>query len=217
MAFGITTTVLASAVADSGTFTVLYPSGLTQANFLYGLSQPSGNIMSVNAVNRYTQADSKFSVSYGSSDITVTNSTGETLPAGATVKLQLQYRDNQPGNVVTLAFPINLASITTAQDVVTDAPIGLAGTIEHVYFVTNVPASTASKLATLNLEINSTNVTGGAVALTTVGVNTMGKVVAGSAITANNVLTPDDVLSVEASSVTAFAEGSGTLYVRIRA
>lgn len=212
MAFGNTTAVLASQVANTGTFTLAYPTGLTQANFLYGLAG-TGHVLTVNKNDVYT---SGFSVSFDSSVITVTNDSLGTLAAGSTIGFQANYRDAQSGDVVTLAFPINLASVTTTQDVVTDFAPGVDGIIEYFSFVTNVPASTASKTAAFNLEIGTTNVTGGVLTLTTVAANTMGKVTAATAITGANRITARDLLSIEASSVTAFAEGSGTFYVRIR-
>ena len=93
---------------------------------------------------------------------------------------------------------------------------GVDGVIEDFCFITNVPATTAAKLATFNLEINATNVTGGLIALTTVAANTMGKVAQGTDITALNTIKRSDALSIEASAVTAFAEGQGTFFVRIR-
>ena len=212
--FATASVVLASAVADSGTFTLAYPSGFVQADFTAGLNVSSGHYALVNKNDRWAASASKMSASFGASLITVTNSSGVSWAAGSTVDL---FFDTQNGNnILTLAFPINLASITTAQDVVTDFRPGVDGYIEDLSFVTNVPASTASKLATLNAEIGSTDVTGGTVALTTVACHTMGKIVQGAAITAANRITKKDAISIEAASVTAFAEGSGTLFVRIR-
>ena len=42
---------------------------------------------------------------------------------------------------------------------------------------------------------------------------TLGKVIAGTDITANNAFDDTDTISVEAASVTAFAEGEGALLI----
>lgn len=211
--FAIATVVLGTAVADSGTFTVGYPTGTSQLSFNAGLAG-TGTYMVVNDNDKWTLAAAKMSVSYGASDITVTNSTGTTLAAGSKVAVML---DRQDGNdVVLLQIPVFLAAITVAGDVVTDIRPGVAGTLEYVEFVVTQPVTTAAKLATLNLEIDTTNVTGGTIALTSAAATPLGKVIAGSAITAGNTLVPESKLSIEAAAVTAFSEGSGFLNLRIR-
>lgn len=122
----------------------------------------------------------------------------------------------QEGPILTLSFPVNLASITGTQDVVTGFTPGYAGEILSVAFLVNVPVTTAAKLATLNVEIGATDLTGGVVALTSANCTPMGAIVAGTAVTAANVFAATDTISVEASAVTAFAEGSGTVLIRVR-
>lgn len=211
--FAVATVVLATAVADSGTFTVGYPSGTSQLSFNAGLAG-TGTYMIVNDNDKWTAAASKMSVSYGASDITVTNSTVTTLAAGSKVTV---FLDRQDGNdIVLLQVPISLAAITAAGDVMTDIRPGVAGTIEYWEFVVTEPVTTAAKLATLNLEIDTTNVTGGTIALTSAAATPLGKVIAGAAITAANTLVPESKLSIEAASVTAFSEGRGFVNIRIR-
>lgn len=210
--FGVARTVLAAAVANSGTFTVGYPTGTTQGSFTGGLAG-SAHIMVINDNDDYV-APSQFSAAFGASNITVTNSTGQTLPAGADVAIQFDMVDGN--QVAFLTFPIELASIVGTQDVVTDFQPGFDGTIEDIEFVVNKAVTTAAKLASLNVEIGTTDLTGGIVALTSAAATPMGKIIAASAITGNNVLTRTSKISVEASAVTAFAEGSGTLIIRCR-
>lgn len=112
-------------------------------------------------------------------------------------------------------FPITLANITGAGDVVTALTMGFAGTITRVDFVVTVPVTTAAKAATLNVEIGTTNLTGGAVALTSANCTPMGAVIAGSAVTGANTFTATDTISIEAASVTAFSEGQGYLSLTI--
>lgn len=113
----------------------------------------------------------------------------------------------------TISFPINLASITTTQDVVTAYIMPTGGIIRNTRFVVNVPVTTGSKLASLNLEIGSTDLTGGVIALTSALATPMGKVIEDTTITALNVFAAGDNISVEASAVTAFSEGSGTYFI----
>lgn len=211
-AFATVETVLAATVANNGTFTVNYPSGTSQATYSSGLAGAS-HVMIVNDNDEYF-APTSFSAAFGASTITVTNTTGVSMAAGARVLLQFDIVDGN--QIVFLEFPIELASITGAQDVVTTFPVGFDGVIEDVRFVTNKAVTTAAKLATLGLTIGTTAVTGGVVALTSATVTPMGAIVAGSAITGANVVTKASTISVKASAVTAFAEGSGTLIVRGR-
>lgn len=211
--FATVETVLASAVADDGTFTVSYPTGTTQLSYNSGLDA-SGSYMIVNGNDKWSVADPGISISYDASLITITNLTGASLAAGSTILLQLEQEDGKFR--IPIAVPINLASITGSQDVVTEIRPGIEGYIEAVEWVQNIPVTTAAKLATLNLEIDTTNLTGGTVALTSAACTPMGARIAGAAITANNRLTRDSKLSVEASGVTAFAEGSGTLMIYVR-
>lgn len=204
---------LAAAVADDGTFTVAYPSGTSQLSFNAGLAG-TGHYAILNDNDRWTYADPGINLSFGASEITVTNRSGYSWAAGTTVEL---FFDRQDGNdVMLLTIPLPLLADITAADVVTEVRPGVYGTIEDVQFVQMKAVTTASKLATLNLEIDTTDVTGGVIALTSATCTPMGKVIAGTAITGNNTLTPESKLSVEASAVTAFSEGSGYLLVRIR-
>ena len=114
-----------------------------------------------------------------------------------------------------ISIPIVLATLANGDIVITLTP-GFAGEIVDIDFVTTVVASTADKLATLNLEIGTTDLTGGTVALTTAACDTLGKVVAAAAITALNAFGAADTISVEASSVTTFIEGEGVLLIRVK-
>lgn len=209
--FARISTTLVSAVADDGTFTVSYPAGFSQLSFSKGMAR-TGGYMIVNGNDRWSQVDPGFSVAYGASLITVTNLTGYTLAAGSTIDLHLDVSDGKSRIPFTIPLP-PLATITAA-DIVTEMYPGIAGVIEYWEFVTTIAASTASKLATLNLEIDTTDVTG-SIALTTATVTPKGTIL-GAACTANNTLTETSKLSVEASAVTAFSEGEGYLVVYIR-
>ena len=115
-----------------------------------------------------------------------------------------------------LSVPITLAQITGAGDVVTDYVPGHAGKIISISAVVTQVVTTGSKLASLNMEIGSTNLTGGVVALTSANCTPLGVKVAGSSVTAANTFTAADTLSIEAASVTAFVEGEITLLIQIQ-
>jgi hypothetical protein len=206
-------TVLASAVANAGTFDVAYPTGYSQGSFQNGLYKSATSYMIVNGNDRWD--NTKFSASFGASLITITNSTGATLAAGSTISINLDVQD---GNLIEiLSFPVvSMASITGSIDVVTDYPLGFDGSFESIAWLQSAPVTTAAKLASLNLEIGTVNVTGGVVALTSALCTPLGKIIQGSAITALNSFVASDVMSIEASGVTAFVEGSGTILVRCR-
>jgi hypothetical protein len=106
-----------------------------------------------------------------------------------------------------------LASIADG-DVMLIKP-GIVGTIIGVQYSAIVGATTADKATTLNLEIGTTDLTGGVLALTTANCAAGGRVDA-TAITDNNTLAADSVITVEASSTTAFVEGTGMLTIAIQ-
>ncbi|WP_196607436.1 hypothetical protein [Pectinatus frisingensis] len=142
---------------------------------------------------------------------------GIALESGAVNEIHSVFLSNSinSGTAYTsIAIPLQLAAITTATNVLTFTP-GYAGSIVKTQFAVSTPASTASKAATLGLAISGTNVTGGAVALTTAAINALNSNVAGSAVTANNSFGATDTITVVSSSVTAFAEGQGSLIITI--
>ena len=109
-------------------------------------------------------------------------------------------------------FFLNLATLATG-DVLTNFTPGFKGRILDIDFQVHAAVTTGSKAATLNMEIGTTNLTGGSVALTSANCTPAGVQVAGTAITGANSFTATDTISIEAASVTAFAEGSGWLMV----
>jgi hypothetical protein len=113
-----------------------------------------------------------------------------------------------------LAIPIKLAKVANG-DVLTNFTPGFPGRIVSAAFAVTDPVTTASKAATLNLEIGTVNLTGGVISLTSANCTPLGAVIAGTAITANNTFGATDTISVEASSVTAFVEGEGVLLLTL--
>lgn len=113
-----------------------------------------------------------------------------------------------------LSIPVKLSKIANG-DLLTEFTPGFPGRIVKVSFVIVDPVTTSDKVATLNLEIGSTNVSGGVLSLTSANCGTLGAVVNATTITENNVFDADDPISIEASGVTAFAEGEGVLLIVI--
>lgn len=257
--------ILGSAVTSpAGTFTSPYPTGYVQADFTSPNNSATA-VMHVNANDRYTEAADQFDISYDASEITITQKTGATLPAGSRIVVGAARIDSgavmaQSGAIValtdntgdsgthddtladglttgaavtdnttgsaaatwaaglgctTLAFKIDLANLADG-DVLTTYTPGYKFKILSVDFRVHKAVTTADKLSTLNLEIGTTNVTGGAVALTSANCTPAGAAVAGSAVTAANTGSASDSFSIEAASTTAFAEGSGWLLVKIQ-
>jgi hypothetical protein len=119
MTFSIKETVLGSAVADAGTFTVDYPSGKDEGAFYLAM----GHKLTVDG-NLY-KYPSDFDVTLGTSNITITNKSGTTWKSGAKIRVQLEeqgkraYRDDQTGNLLASAvqapvFLVNLGAPDTA-------------------------------------------------------------------------------------------------------
>jgi hypothetical protein len=110
-------------------------------------------------------------------------------------------------------IPVTLAQITGAGDVLSAMEMSFSGTITNIDAYVTSAVTTAAKAATINLEIGTTNLTGGAVALTSANCTPLGAKVAGSAITAGGSFNSGDTMSIEAASVTAFAEGAVILVI----
>lgn len=208
--------VLASAVANGGTFTVGYPTGFSQESFINGLEKPNSAYIVVNKndkFNAYGASGARFNLSYGSSNVTVTNNLGYSLPAGTVIDAFFDMQDDT--SVVVLAFPVELADVSNA-DVVTDFKPGVSGVLEDVTWVQRTPVTTAAKLATITPYIDGAAPTGGVLALTSAACTPLGKKIAASQITAGGAISQNSKLTFTASAVTAFVEGRGTIYARIR-
>lgn len=84
-------------------------------------------------------------------------------------------------------------------------------------FVTTVAGTGDAASQTFNLEIGTTNVTGGVLNVTLASTAAIGQVTSGSAITAANVGSASDGLSIEmAAAGTAFTAGAGYFVIRIQ-
>lgn len=89
---GFITQVLASDVTNSSTVTVSYPAGQSRATL--GASSSGDLTLDDGASGILNEGASNFSLSYGASNITVTNLSGYTWKAGSTLKLS--FGENAP-------------------------------------------------------------------------------------------------------------------------
>lgn len=157
---------------------------------LYGQDSPSEQVADIAA--RTAQA---------SADLTdnTTGAASTTLAAGAG-----QY---------WLTFNFDAADFANG-DMVTTMTVGHKFKILNLIAVCTKAVTTGAKAATLNLEIGTTDLTGGVLALS--GAYSLGAVTACTAITAANTGSAAATISLEASSVTAFAEGRFSVGILIQ-
>lgn len=100
MSFRIVEVTLGSAVANAGTVTLAYPTGTTQASFIGANAAPNTGQVVLNDNEVYPEAGSgvRINLSYGGSDITLTNNTGLSWAAGSRLRVQLGIAGNdRPG------------------------------------------------------------------------------------------------------------------------
>jgi hypothetical protein len=99
MSFVVTSVVLGAAVADAGTVTIEYPAGTNQA-FFTGANASADGAVTLNDNERFRELPSgvRVNFTYGGSNITLTNNTGITWPAGSVIRAQLGRAGNdRPG------------------------------------------------------------------------------------------------------------------------
>lgn len=113
--------------------------------------------------------------------------------------------------VCQIDFFFPLASLAANGNILTGWVPGFKGRFLSAKFAIHKAATTASKRADINLEINGVDVTGGVISITSAEATPAGKIISGTAITANNAFDVDDVVDIELSNVTAHVEGDGTL------
>ncbi len=95
-----TTYTLPTALAQAGTFTVSYPSGQTQASLN---NTTGGKVVDKTTQAVYNQGAGGFTFTFGASNITVTNDTGATIPAGD--ELSLSFGRIDINGVYNWTFP----------------------------------------------------------------------------------------------------------------
>lgn len=160
----------------------------------------------------YASDDGTFALTQGFSSVRI-GTVHRFVSTGVAV-VEFDASPSVSRNYSVVSIPVTLANVADG-DVVTTWTPGFSGRIEKIAFAVTTAVTTAAKASTLNMEIGTTNLTGGSLALTSANCTPLGAVVAASAITAANAFTSTDTLSVEASSTTAFAEGAGVLLITI--
>lgn len=127
----------------------------------------------------------------------------------------------QGSGIYNLVHPLTSLATglsTSAVDLMTNLTLGHKFKLLAISFVTTVAGTGASASQVFNLEIGTTNVTGGVVTLTLENQQTtFGQVTEGTAITANNVGSETDTISLEmAAGGTVFTAGAGYFVIRIQ-
>lgn len=121
--------------------------------------------------------------------------------------------------IYQLAFQFNLADIANG-NLVTNYSIPHDFRVIDVRAVTTKAATTASKLATIGVNIGATAVPGATIGLTSANQTPIGTVLVGTATAQTSGGAQDGAaggtLSIVASAVTAFVEGAATIIVTIR-
>lgn len=199
-----------TAIATNGTVVFTYPAGYNAASFTSG----GATLYSDGLKALFTEGASNFSVAYGASSATVTYLGATTIPAGTALRFGPTVAPTV--GVTTLVFPFRLAGVAGNGELITNYVPGYAFRILSVDFAVTEVVTTGSRRADFNLEIGTTNVTGGVVSVTSAAATPVGTVIAGTAVTAANVGSATDALSIESSNVTAHAEGAGHLLVKIQ-
>lgn len=105
------------------------------------------------------------------------------------------------------SYYVPLAGLVTG-DILTTYTPGFAGTITKVSAAVVTATTDIDADATINLEIGTTNLTGGVVTLSDANVTPKGAVIDGTAVTAANVFTAVDTISIEAVVTNAFSDGA---------
>lgn len=122
--------------------------------------------------------------------------------------------------VSTVTIP--LSSLATglgalAIDLLTGYVPGYRFKILSFDFVTTIVGAGAGASQVFNIEIGAVNLTGGVLTVTLASTDTIGEVTAGTAVTAANVGTAADAISIEmAAGGTVFTSGSGYFIIKVQ-
>ncbi len=131
--------------------------------------------------------------------------------ANATVEGALIETMTKTRSVISV--PIPAYSAIANSGVLMRLTPGYVGRILGMHVQATTAVTAGSKLATLTPKIATVAVTGGVVSMTSAGQNAIGAVQNGTTVTAANTFTAIQEITVEASSVTAFTEGAGVIYL----
>jgi hypothetical protein len=120
--------------------------------------------------------------------------------------------------IQTITLPVTAQGLgTSAIDIVTNYTLGYAFKLLSFDFMTVIPGTGGGATQTFNLEIGTTNVTGGLLTVTLAGTTTVGALTTGTAITALNTGTASDTISIEmAAGGNDFSGGSGYFILKVQ-
>ena len=157
--------------------------------------------------------------SSGADQVAITPITGLGTAGTDTTQEALEQLevDKIEGCVLSI-FISDLANIGNNDFILNGYVPGFAGAIAKLSFVAgDVPASTADKDIDLTGLIGATPTTGGLLTLLTADIDAQGEVKNATAITAANVFSATDNISIKCVEATAaFAEGNGTVLVVLK-
>lgn len=210
--FSTVSGILAANVANNGTVVVPYPSGKNQRSFNAGLAAPAEHYIILGGSSRFNVPS--LSLAFNAGDITVTNLSGQTWPAGSEYLLNIGERN---GNTVVevLPFTVPLAAIVGAGNIVTDYRPAVAGTIEQIDAVVTQPGTGAGATVTLNWQIDTVPIAGSTITPTLANTATLGAILS-TTPTAANRITRESQLRLVASGVAAFTGGFVNIMLRVR-
>lgn len=150
----------------------------------------------------------------GNTPIAQATLTNSTTGAGSTTVMAAG------AGVTTVTIPLTSLATglsTSAIDLLTAYTPGYKFKLLGLSFVTTVVGTGTSASQVFNLEIGTTNVTGGVLTLLLADTNAIGKITSATAITAANTGSASDTISLEmAASGTVFTAGAGYFVLTIQ-
>lgn len=147
---------------------------------------------------------------------TITDEEFAAIPAANLDGNPLLDMGEDVAGATVLSFPVNLATIPAgAGDVVTNFTLQGHGRITQVVAVVNEVGAGAGATRAFNLEINTTNLTGGVVTLTLANTATVGAAIVGTAVAGANEFNDGDTLSIEVAAGTVFTGGRVAFLVTV--
>ena len=154
-AIALAQVTLASGVNDDATFTVGYPAGVTQAMLL----DSTRGKMVVNGDAVFDQGASGFTAVFGTSNITVTNTTGAALAAGSVI--DISFGDtSQSGRFETGARTRGVPALTTSVGTASDTIADVGGSFSQTTLNNNM-RSLATKINELRAALVAAGVLNG--------------------------------------------------------
>jgi len=119
-----------------------------------------------------------------------------------------------PDGRTIIAVPVALDTLLIGGgEIATDILPGFAGTIEKICFITGTPGVGAGATFAITVEIGAVALTGGVLTVTEATTTTLGNLIEATAVTATNVFTDTDVLSIIHAAGTIFTAGAGVIII----